>query len=367
METAPAPRLTVRALRTVGVELPMRYALGTSRGTITRAPLLLIDLETEEGVTGRSYLWGYFPAALPAIAKILEEVERVVKGEPVAPLDLWRKLAARFALIGVQGIVRMAMAGLDVAAWDALAVALRLPLATLLGSEPKPIRAYNSCGLGLMAPGKLADEAEALLAGGFGAAKLRLGYPTLKEDLAALHAVRERVGADVLVMVDYNQALGLAEALERGHALDREDIYWLEEPIPHDDYAGYARLVRELRTPIQIGENFSLSDGMAAALAAGAADYVMPDLERIGGVTGWQRAAALAAAHRIEMSSHLNPEASVHLLAATPTCHFLEYVDWADAIVEQPLKIDRGFAVAPDRPGIGLAWNKQAVEKYRIV
>ena len=126
------------------------------------------------------------------------------------------------------------------------------------------------------------------------------------------------------------------------------------------------RLVRELKTPIQIGENFSESTAMATALAAGAADYVMPDLERIGGVTGWQRAAALAATHRIAMSSHLFPEVSVHLLAATPTCHFLEYVDWADKIVEQPLEIVDGFAVVPDRPGNGLTWDRQAVEKYRI-
>jgi mandelate racemase len=366
MKTAPTPRLTVRAIRAVGVEAPMTYALGTSRGTITKAPLLLIDLETEEGVTGRSYLWCYFAAAMPAIAKILEEVERVVKGETVAPLELWDKLAARFALIGVQGIVRMAMAGLDVAAWDALAVALKVPLATLLGSEPKRIRAYNSCGLGLMAPGKVADEAEKLLVGGFGAVKLRLGYPTLKEDIAALHAVRKRVGDNIAVMVDYNQALNLAEALKRGRALDREGIYWLEEPIRHDDYAGYAQLVRELTTPIQIGENFSEPTGMATALAAGAADYVMPDLERIGGVTGWQRAAALTVAHRIAMSSHLFPEVSVHLLAATPTGHFLEYVDWADKVVEEPLRIVDGFAMGPDRPGNGLSWNKKAVEKFRV-
>ena len=122
----------------------------------------------------------------------------------------------------------------------------------------------------------------------------------------------------------------------------------------------------QLRTPIQIGENFSESAAMAAALAAGAADYVMPDLERIGGVTGWQRAAALAATHRVAMSSHLYPEVSVHLLAATPTCHFLEYVDWADKILEQPLEIVDGSAVAPDRPGSGLNWNKQAVEKFRV-
>jgi mandelate racemase len=167
-------------------------------------------------------------------------------------------------------------------------------------------------------------------------------------------------------MVDYNQALSLAQALERGRALDREQVYWLEEPIRHDDYAGNATLVRELATPIQIGENFSESAAMAVALAARAADYVMPDLERIGGVTGWLRASALAATHRIEMSSHLFPEVSAHLLAATPTCHFLEYVDWADKIVQEPLAIVDGFAVVPQRPGNGLVWDKAAVEKYRI-
>ena len=361
-----APLLTIRAIRSIGVEVPMTYALGTSRGVITKAPLLLIDLETEEGVTGRSYLWCYFAAAMPAIAKILEEVARVVEGERIAPADLWSKLAERFALIGVQGIVRMAMAGFDVAAWDALAVAAGWPLATLIGSSPKRIPAYNSCGLGLMAPREVADEAEKLLARGFRAVKLRLGYPTLAEDLAALHAVKKRVGSEIAVMVDYNQALSLAQALERGRALDQEGIYWLEEPIRHDDYAGNATLVRELKTPIQIGENFSESSAMAVALAAGAADYVMPDLERIGGVTGWLRAAALAATHRIAMSSHLFPEVSAHLLAATPTAHFLEYMEWADKILAEPLEIVDGFGVVPQRPGNGLTWDAKAVKKYRI-
>ncbi len=360
------PLLTMRAIRSIGVEVPMTYALGTSRGVITKAPLILIDLETEEGVTGRSYLWCYFPAAIPAIAKILEEVARVVQGERLAPAELWSKLAERFALIGVQGIVRMAMAGFDVAAWDALAIAAGWPLATLIGSKPKRIPAYNSCGLGLMAPQRVADEAEKLLAGGFRAVKLRLGYPTLEDDLAALHAVKKRLGSEIAVMVDYNQALSLAQALERGRALDQEGIYWLEEPIGHDDYAGNATLARELKTPIQIGENFSESAAMAVALAAGAADYVMPDLERVGGVTGWLRAAALAATHRVEMSSHLFPEVSAHLLAATPTAHFLEYVDWADKILAEPLEIVDGFAVVPQRPGNGLIWDAKVAEKYRI-
>jgi mandelate racemase len=193
-----------------------------------------------------------------------------------------------------------------------------------------------------------------------------LGYATLEADLAAVHAVRARLPADVAVMVDFNQALSVAEALRRGRALDGEGVYWIEEPIRHDDYAGAAVLARELATPIQIGENFSGPRAMAEALAASACDYVMPDLERIGGVTGWQHAAGFAAARNIEMSSHLFPEVSAHLLAVTPTRHWLEYVDWANPILAEPLRIVEGKAVIPDRPGNGLAWNEDAVAHYRL-
>ena len=366
MAASVAPMLTVRAVRAVGVEVPMTYALGTSAGKIATVPLVLVDLETDEGVTGRSYLFCFSRDLVPPILRMTEAAAAVVAGDKLAPVDLWGKLARRFKLIGVTGIVRMALSAIDVAAWDAAAIAAGLPLARFLGASPRPIPAYNSCGLGLMTPAEVADEAEKLLAGGFRAIKLRLGYPTLAADLAALHAVRKRVPAAVAVMVDYNQALTLAQALERGRALDREGIYWLEEPIRHDDYAGNARLVRELTTPVQIGENFNLIAAMAMALDAGAADYTMPDLDRIGGVTGFMQAAALAAARGIEMSSHLFAEVSAHLLAATPTAHWLEYMDWANPILAEPLKILDGHAIVPERPGNGLAWDPRAVERYRI-
>jgi mandelate racemase len=360
--------LTVRAIKTTPVEVPLTYVLGTSQGVLRRVPLLLIDLETEEGVTGRAWLFCYLPAAAHAIVRILGEVEGLTKGERLDPAALWGKLARRFALIGVQGIVRMALAGFDIAAWDALAIAAGQPLACMLGAEPRPILAYNSCGLGLVDDlGALAAEAEELLAiGDFRAVKLRLGYPTLAQDIAALRAVRKRIGDDVHLMVDYNQALSLDEATARGRALDAENIYWLEEPIRHDDYAGAASLAGALKTPIQIGENFSLPAAMAVAIERQAADYVMPDLERIGGVSGWRAAAELAAVHRLPMSSHLYPEVSAHLLAATPTCHFLEYVDWANVLLEEPLAIADGHAIVPDRPGNGMTWNVEAVERYRM-
>jgi mandelate racemase len=362
------PRLTVRTIRATPVEVPPNFVLGTSRGAFRRVPLLLIDVATEEGITGRSYLFCYLRAAAGAITNLIDDVEETIEGDPLDPAALWAKLAGRYALIGVQGIVRMAMAGFDVACWDALAVAAKQPLARFLGAEPKPVPAYNSCGLGLMDDfSALAAEAEKLLAvGGFRAVKLRLGYPTLERDIAAVHAVRQRIGEDVALMVDYNQLLSVDEALTRGRALDQENIYWLEEPIRHDDYAGAARLAHELKTPIQIGENFSLPSAMATALEQAKPDYVMPDLERIGGVTGWRRAAQLAAAQSVKMSSHLFPEVSAHLLAATPTGHYLEYVDWADVLLQEPLKLVDGHAVVPDRPGNGMVWDESAVKRFQL-
>ncbi len=173
--------------------------------------------------------------------------------------------------------------------------------------------------------------------------------------------MRKRLPDSTELPVDYNQALTVAEAIRRGRALESENIAWLEEPIRHDDYAGNAAVARELAVPVQIGENFNGPEAMLEALSAGACDYVMPDVARIGGVSGWIQAASLAAARRVEMSSHLVPEISVHLLAATPSAHYLEYVDWADAILEEPLRIEDGHAHVPDRPGIGLRWKRDAV------
>jgi len=364
----PMPSLTVQAIRATPVEVPPNFILGTSVGSIRQVPLLLVDVETDEGVTGRSYMFCHMRSVAMAVAALLGDVERVVKGDKAHPPALWAKLMRRFTLIGVQGVLRMAISSFDVAFWDAAAQAAKQPLCRLLGAEPRPIPAYNSCGLGPRQDlGALAGEAEKLLViGKFRAVKLRLGYPTLREDIDAVHAVRKRIGNDVALMVDYNQALSLDEALVRGRALDAEDIYWLEEPIRHDDYAGAARIGRELKTPLQIGENFSLPTSMAAAIEHAKPKYVMPDLERIGGVTGWREAAQLAAVNRAPMSSHLFPEVSAHLLAATPTCHYLEYVDWADVLLQEPMRLADGHALVPDRPGNGLVWNADAVARYRF-
>lgn len=355
---------TIRSLRARAVYVPMTRPLHTSTGAIDKVPLVLIDLETSTGAVGRGYLFCVTSLALKAQVALLDDMAALVAGQPLAPIAIEQMLNQRFTLLGATGLVGMAISGIDMAAWDATAIEANLPLARLLGGAIKPIKAYNSCGLGLMGPEKVAREAVALLQGGFSAIKLRLGYPTLEQDLAAVHAVRAAIPANVQIMSDYNQALDPAEAIRRGHALDELGLTWIEEPVRADDHAGNARVAAALKTPVQIGENYWGPRDMARAVAAQASDYVMPDLERIGGVSGWLRAAAIADAAALPMSTHLFPEISAHLMCVTPTAHWLEYVDWANPVLQTPLEIRDGCAILREVPGCGMVWDEAAVARY---
>jgi mandelate racemase len=358
----------IRSLTTRGVMVPLKFTLGTSAAIVKVVPLLLVDLLNEDGVTGKAYTFCYRPSGAVAMSSHLFEAVDLLKGKDSTPFDVTQILSRQFALLGVTGAVRMALSLLDMAMWDAIAQMQGVSLSSHLGSSPKPLRAYDSRGLGLMEPDRLAEEAQALLASGLRAVKIRLGYPSLAEDLAAVRAVRRSIsGADVAIMADYNQALTSAEAIRRGRELEKEGIYWLEEPIAHDDYVASAEIARELRVPVQIGENFNGPEGLLRAVNARASDYVMVDVARIGGVTGWLHAAGIAAAHGIEMSSHLMPEISAHLLCATPTAHWLEYVDWADAIIEEPLKIRDGMVLTSEKAGSGISWDEAKLRRLATI
>ena len=358
-------KLNVRRLRVRPVAVPMRLPLQTATGAVSIAPLVLIDLETTAGITGRSYLFAIGRQHLKPIVAICETMGELLQGDPVAPFEIEKKLRQKHTLLGVHNIVLIAMAGIDMAAWDAYAQSLGQPLVRVLGGMPRPVRAYNSKGLGIMPLKPLAKEAEGLVKEGFSAVKLRLGRTDAKDDVAALKAVKKAIGPGVTLMCDFNQGLSVNQAILRGRMLDDEGgLDWIEEPTRADDFDGNARIAAELATPVQIGENLMGPEQMAQALAAGACDYVMPDAQRIGGVTGWMRAAALAQGAGMEMSSHLFPEFSCHLLAVTPTCHWLEYVDWAEPILEQGVTIKDSHVITPSGPGVGMKWDEKAVRKY---
>jgi mandelate racemase len=362
----PNSELTIRGLDVRAVDVPVRRPLKTSGGVLDTAPLALIDLHTEEGITGSSYVFCYTPMALKPVAQLISSLAVLIEGDSLAPLAIERKLQRSFRLLGPQGLTGMAMAGIDMSAWDALAKAWEVPLARLLGGEARQVPAYNSCGLGTIGGERVGREAQELVAPGFGAIKVRLGYPELEEDIEVVRAVRRSVGEGVVLMSDYNQSLSVAEARRRAVALDGEGLYWIEEPTRADDYSGHARIQRQTKTPIQIGENWWGPHDMAKSIEAGASSYGMADAAKIGGVTGWLRAAALAESAGLPLSSHLFPEISAHLLAISPTSHWLEYVDWANPILKEPLQIEDGHASTSGAPGIGISWDEEAVRRYLV-
>lgn len=356
---------TITSVLARPVTVPMARPLQTATGAVEQAVLVLIDINTSSGMTGRSYVFAFTPHVQAAMVALIDGMGRIITGEEAAPCDIERKLRDKHLLLGVHNVVLFAISGIDMALWDVHAQSMELPLVSLLGGSVKPVRAYNSNGLGIMAVNKLGREAEQLLGEGFDAVKMRLGRATAKEDLAAVREVRSAIGSQVHLMCDFNQGLSVAEAIARGRMLDDEGgLIWIEEPTRAEDYNGHAKISSELTTPVSIGENFMGPQQMADALAAGSSDYVMPDVQRISGVTGWMRAAALADTAGMEMSSHLFPEYSCHLLAVTPTCHWLEYVDWAEPLLREKPVIANGTYLIPDRPGAGIVWNESAVEKY---
>ena len=358
--------LTIRALRARAVSLPMNRPIYTGGGSVTKFPMVLVDLETEEGICGCSYIFCYAPFVMLPLVQLLENLGALIVGDKVIPLALEEKLHKAFRLLGPQGFTAMAAAGIDAAAWDACAKAAGQPLVQLLGGQAQPIPAYNSTGLSIMDVDRVRSEARELVEPGFSAIKVRLGYEDARADVEIVRAIRNAVPDEITLMSDYNQSLTVPEAIQRAHALDGEGLCWIEEPTRADDYAGYARIRQATHTPIQLGENFWGPHDMAKAIAAGSGDFLMPDVNKIGGVSGWLRAAALAEPSGIPVSSHLYPEISVHLLAATPTRHWLEYVDWAEPVLREPTQLEDGYAFSSSAPGTGIAWNEEAVARYLV-
>lgn len=356
--------MRIASIRTTPVLAPIHRPVRTASGTIDRFPLVLIDVTTDDGVHGRAYAQIYLPELLPALERTVAGLAGMITGMALVPRDVHAFLLGRCRLFGVKNLIGAALGGLDMALWDTWARARGEPLAAALGAELRPLKAYNS--VGLYDAASVVAIAEETRAAGYAGLKIKAGFSTLAEDLAAVRAARRTLGDAIALMVDYNQALGVDEAIARCKALDGEGLEWIEEPVLADDLEGCARVAAAVVTPIQIGENFNGPSEMRAAIAAKALDIVMPDAQFIHGVTGWLEAAALARTAGLRMSSHTFVEASTHLLCATPTAHWLEVLDAAGGLRRAPLTLRDGKVTPWDAPGMGMEWIDDAVARYRI-
>jgi mandelate racemase len=354
----------IRSVKARGLVVPLKRPVKNAFGVIDSGPLVLIDVETDRGVTGRAYIFAYTRLTLAPLIHLIEDIGRELIGKPVAPYDLMAAMDAKFRLLGWQGLVGMAVSGLDMAYWDALGQIAGKPVVELLGGSPKPVKAYDSYGV--VDPVKDERALRRSLEQGFRGIKIKGGDGDAANDERVVKGVRALIGPDVALMIDFNQSLDPAEATRRIARLAPYDLHWIEEPVPQENLSGHARVRATSPTPIQAGENWWFPRGFAEAISSGASDYIMPDLMKCGGVTGWQTVAAQAEAANIPMSSHLFAEASAHVLAVTPTAHWLEYLDFASVILAKPAEIVDGTITARG-PGLGLEWNEAAVAKYLIL
>jgi mandelate racemase len=357
------PSLTIRSVKARPVDAPIARPVRTAVGTIPSAPLVLIDVLTEEGVTGSAYVFAYTPLAMAPLARLIEGLGEELSGKSIVPFDRMREFNRRFRLLGWQGLVGMAVAGLDMAFWDALGKAAGWPVVRLLGGEPRPMLAYDSYGvLDLKSDASvIARSVET----GFRGIKIKLGDGDVEKDVATVAGVRKLIGAKVALMVDYNQSLNPTEACDRIARLAEYDLHWVEEPVAAEDLEGHARVRAGSSARIQTGENWWFPRDMAKSIAAGASDFAMVDIMKIGGVTGWLSAMGQAEAASLPVSSHLFVEASAHVLPITPTAHWLEYLDIAGSLLaEKPPVVDGSLTALG--PGLGIRWDEDAVRRYAV-
>lgn len=356
--------ITIIRLSARAVNAPLAIPIQTAVGTVGSAPLVLIDIETNAGITGHAWIFAYTQLCLKPLLEMVKNLAGFVEGKTLSPVTLSQQIDNAFLLVGHTGLLRMASSGIDMALWDAASKAVKLPLVKTLGGAPGKIKVYDSHSMDGV---KLAAErAVQTLEDGFGALKTKIGYATLEEDIAVIRAIKAATQDRVSIMVDYNQSQNVPEAIRRSRALEKEDIFWIEEPTRQYDYIGHAKITSATSLPIQMGENWLGTDEMLKCLDANACDLAMTDIMKIGGVTGWIKAAALAEQCNIPLSSHLFQEFSAHMLAVTPTADWLERMDIASTILDSSLSFKDGKAIISDEPGVGFTWKESAIAKYQI-
>ncbi len=357
--------MKITAIRTRQIFVPFERPLGTAIHRIDGVRGLLVWIETDEGITGESYLWAIGPHRLVVLEAMVGALAPARLGTD--PRDTGAQFDAMWAEInffGHKGAALFGLSAIDWACWDILGKSLGTPVSRLLGKRRDRIRAYASGGLWLsLSLEELQAEAKALVASGFTAVKMRLGSSDIGVDIERVAAVRDAIGPDIALMADANQGFSVNHAIRIGRRLEAFDLTWFEEPVQAIDLAGSARVAAEIDTPIASGETEWGRYGFRDMLNRGSADVLMPDLERVGGVTEWHRVALMASGEDIEVSPHLFTEHCLQLCAAAPTCRWAEHMPWFGGLFTESMEMVDGYLVIPDRPGMGFSFDSDAVER----
>ena len=360
--------MQITGLRTICVELPIAAPIRTAIHDIRSTGAVLVFLDTDEGAVGESFLFSLSGRRLGILRDMVESFAPLVVGEdPCDPEPLWDKLWRDINFFGHKGITLFGISAIDTACWDAAGKAAGRPVVDRLGQVRERVPVYASGGLWLDAePDALAEEAKGFVAAGFCAMKMRIGRTSEDEDVARVAAVREAIGPDIELMVDANQGLDRSRAIALGRRLQPLGIAWFEEPVPTYDYEGSAAVAAALEVPVASGESEYTRYGFRDLIDAKAARVLMPDLQRVGGVSELLRVAQMGQAEGLAVSPHLFMEHSLMLLGALPNASYLEHMPWFSPLFRESITIEDGSIEVPRRAGLGFTFDPDAIARYRL-
>ena len=360
--------MTLRSIQADHFRIPLPVTLSDStHGDITHFELVTVRVRDADGAEGLGYTYTVGAGGAAIQALVARDLAPLLEGQDAGRIEaLWDRMWWGLHFVGRGGPVAFAIAAVDIALWDLKARRANLPLWRLLGGADPAVRAYAG-GIDLQFPlEQLLEQTSTNLANGFRAIKMKVGRPSLRDDLERVRAVRELLGPDVPLMVDANMRWSADEAIRASRALAEFDLVWLEEPTVPEDVAGHARVAKEGLLPIATGENFHALWEFQRMIEAGGVSFPEPDVATCGGITVWMKVAHLAQAHHLPVTSHGVHDLHVHLLAAVPNASFLEVHGFGlERFVAEPLRIRDGVALAPDRPGHGVAFDWAALEALR--
>lgn len=358
----------IATLRSDLYRIPLPVTLTDStHGEMTHFELITARVVDSDGVEGVGYTYTVGTNGNAIHATIAKDLSPALIGERADLIEaLWQKMWWRVHYGGRGGAATMAIAAIDIALWDLKAKRFNVPLWTLLGGFDAKVPCYAG-GIDLwFTLDALLKQTDGNLKKGFRAIKMKVGRPKLSEDVARVQAMREHLGADFPLMVDANMRWSADEAIRAARAMQPSQLIWLEEPTIPDDIAGHVRIVREGGLPVATGENMHTLNEFQNMIHAGGVTFPEPDVTVVGGVTGFMKVARLAEGANLPVTSHGAHDITVHCLAASPNRSYLEAHGFGlDKYIADPLKIEDGFAVAPDRPGHGIAFDWKGLEALR--
>jgi L-alanine-DL-glutamate epimerase-like enolase superfamily enzyme len=359
--------MKIADLRTIRAEVPLEKPIRTAIHDFRSLGALLVTLDGD-GLVGESYLFANGTSQLKAMEEMVLSLRSLVLGADADLSEaLWRQMWRAINFYGHKGIAVFALSAIDMALWDLRGKRAGLPIHRLLGACRTSVPTYASGGLWLgHSVEELVAEARSFVAAGFRAMKMRLGRPRLEEDVERVAAVRQAIGPDIVLMADANQGLTVGHAIRLGRRLEEFDLAWFEEPVPAYDLAGSARVAAALDTPIASGETEYARYGFRDMMQARAADVLMPDLARVGGVSEFVKVAHMADALDLPISSHIFTEQSLTVMAALGNATYLEHMPWFAPLFREELEMRDGEVVVPERPGIGFTFDWDAIERWRI-